>query len=129
VNAPSTKAVPMLDVRGIHKAYEGRGRTVEAIRELTCSVAGGELVREALAAVGLDEVHTADPWQLSGGMQQRVAIAPTVVMEDLAIDLPEERDQLSTRSAPRFAELRAHVHALVQRARQGRPAPQRIPRA
>jgi NitT/TauT family transport system ATP-binding protein len=34
----------MLDVRGIHKVYEGRGRTVEAIRELTFSVAGGELV-------------------------------------------------------------------------------------
>ena len=255
----------MLDVRGIHKVYEGRGRTVEAIRELTFSVAGGELVclvgpsgcgkttllkcvaglltptagevrlqgqvvsapppgmavvfqeygrslfpwmtvrgnlelplkqkrlardrraelvAEALAAVGLHDVDGAYPWQLSGGMQQRMAIAraiayepqvllmdepfaavdaqtraeledllrtvwrrfgvtilfvthdideavylgqrvlvlsssPTVIMEDLAIDLPDERDQLTTRSAPRFAELRAHVYGLVQRAKQG----------
>ena len=28
-----------------------------------------------------------------------------------------------------LAELRAHVYALVQRAEQGRPAPERIPRA
>jgi NitT/TauT family transport system ATP-binding protein len=50
-------------------------------------------------------------------------------MEDLAVDLPEERDQPSTRSAARFAELRADLCALVQRAKQGRPAPERIPRA
>jgi NitT/TauT family transport system ATP-binding protein len=52
-----------------------------------------------------------------------------LVLEDLAVGLPGERDQLSTRSAPRSAEPRAHVDALVQGARQGRPAPERIPRA
>jgi NitT/TauT family transport system ATP-binding protein len=52
-----------------------------------------------------------------------------LVLEDLAVDLPDERGQLSTRSGPRFAELRAHVYALVQRAEQGRPASERIPRA
>jgi NitT/TauT family transport system ATP-binding protein len=53
---------------------------------------------------------------------QRVLVlssSPTVIMEDLPIDLPDERDQLTTRSAPRFAELRAHVYGLVQRAKQG----------
>lgn len=50
-----------------------------------------------------------------------------LVLEDLAVDLPDERGQLGTRSGPRFAELRAH--ALVQRAEQGRPAAERIPRA
>ena len=143
-----------------------------------------DLVREALATVGLDDVHGAFPWQLSGGMQQRVAIAravayephvllmdepfaavdaqtradledlvralwsrldvtvlfvthdideavylgqrvlvlsnsPTVVLEDVAIDLPTARDQLSTRALPRFAELRAHVYGLVQQAKRG----------
>jgi NitT/TauT family transport system ATP-binding protein len=251
----------MLDVRGIKKVYEGKGRTVEAVRDLTFTVNQGELVcivgpsgsgkttllkimsglleptagevliegkkvdgpppgmavvfqeygrslfpwmtvrenvelplkqkklpnarrkelvDESLAAVGLAEAHTAYPWQLSGGMQQRVAIAravayepqvllmdepfaavdaqtradledlirdiwhrfqvttlfvthdideavylgqrvlilsssPTVVREDLAIDLPDERDQLTTRSSPRFAELRAQVYSQIHR--------------
>jgi NitT/TauT family transport system ATP-binding protein len=251
----------MLDVRGIKKVYEGKGRTVEAVRDLTFTVEQGEmvtivgpsgsgkttllkimsglleptagevliegkkvagpppgmavvfqeygrslfpwmtvrqnvelplkqkklpnarrkeLVDESLAAVGLEETHTAYPWQLSGGMQQRVAIAravayepqvllmdepfaavdaqtradledlirdiwhkfkvttlfvthdideavylgqrvlilsssPTVVREDLAVDLPDERDQLNTRSSPRFAELRARVYSQIHR--------------
>jgi len=254
-----------LEVRGLRKVYEGPGRSVEALRELTFSVEpselvcvvgpsgcgkttllrcvagllepsagevllqgvrvagpppdlavvfqeygrslfpwmtvrgnvelplrakrlpGGrraELVDQALAAVGLGDVHGAYPWQLSGGMQQRVAIAravayephvllmdepfaavdaqtraeledlvrsvwrrtgvtivfvthdideavylgqrvlvlsssPTVVQEDLAVDLPAERDQLTTRSDPRFTELRSHVYAQIQQAKRG----------
>ncbi|MEP9382006.1 ABC transporter ATP-binding protein [Nocardioides sp. KR10-350] len=44
---------------------------------------------------------------------------PTVIMEDVTVDLPSERDQLTTRSAPRFAELRAHVYELIQQAKKG----------
>lgn len=260
---------PMLDVRGLKKVYEGGGRTVEAVRDLTFSLAPGELVcivgpsgagkttllrciaglldptagevvlagerviepprgmgvvfqeygrslfpwmtvrqnvelplkekkvpkaerarlvDDALSAVGLEDVHGAHPWQLSGGMQQRVAIAravayepsvllmdepfaavdaqtradledlvralwvrlgvtvlfvthdideavylgqrvlvlstsPTVIMEDVAVDLPAERDQLGTRALPQFSELRGHVYGLIQQAKQGwRPA-------
>ncbi|MGI5229272.1 ABC transporter ATP-binding protein [Actinoallomurus sp. CA-142502] len=57
---------------------------------------------------------------------QRVIVlsnAPTVVLEEVRIDLPDERDQLTTRSGPRFAELRAHVYELIQQAKEGhRPA-------
>ncbi|CAL9391283.1 Aliphatic sulfonates import ATP-binding protein SsuB [Streptomyces sp. enrichment culture] len=256
----------MLDVRGLHKVYEGAGRRTEAVRDLTFSVAAGELVclvgpsgcgkttllkcvggllaatsgevrlagrpvdgpppgmafvfqeygrslfpwlrvgqnvelplkqkrlsrdrrralvTDALASVGLADAAGAYPWQLSGGMQQRVAIAralayepevllmdepfaavdaqtraeledlvrrlwrergitilfvthdideavylgervlvlsasPTVVQEQLKIDLPAERDQLHTRVDPRFAELRTRVYEQVQAAKRGR---------
>jgi len=253
----------VLDVTGLKKTYRGHGRSVEALRDLSFSMADGELVclvgpsgcgkttllkciaglmdpsggevrlggepvtgpppgmavvfqeygrslfpwmpvrenvdlplrnrklgkaerkrrvDEALDAVGLADAHHAYPWQLSGGMQQRVAIAravasepqvllmdepfaavdaqtradledltrdlwhrlgvtilfvthdideavylgqrvlmlssaPTVIREDLPIDLPDGRDQLTTRSSPRFAELRARVYAQIQQAK------------
>ena len=137
-------------------------------------------VSDALAAVGLADAASAYPWQLSGGMQQRVAIAraiayqprvllmdepfaavdaqtradledlllevwrrlgvtllfvthdideaiylgqrvlvlsssPTRVVEDLAVDLPDARDQLATRADPRFTELRARVYGHIQK--------------
>jgi len=51
---------------------------------------------------------------------QRVLIlsnSPTVIRDDLGIDLPDERDQLTTRSSPRFAELRARVYEQIHRAK------------
>ncbi len=53
---------------------------------------------------------------------QRVVVLsgrPTEVLEDIRIDLPAERDQLTTRNAPNFAELRTHVYRLIQKAKQG----------
>jgi NitT/TauT family transport system ATP-binding protein len=147
-----------------------------------------ELVRDALSAVDLASVDGAYPWQLSGGMQQRVAIAravayephvllmdepfaavdaqtraeledlirvlwhrlgvtvlfvthdidesvylgqrvlvmshsPTVIMEDVVINLPNDRTQMETRSMTRFGELRKHIYSQIQLAKQGwRPA-------
>ncbi|WP_019925877.1 ABC transporter ATP-binding protein [Nocardia sp. BMG111209] len=54
---------------------------------------------------------------------QRVVVlsgSPTVVMAEVVVDLPGERDQLTTRSAPRFAELRSRIYTLIQQAKEGR---------
>ncbi|NYF15198.1 NitT/TauT family transport system ATP-binding protein [Microbacterium sp. AK009] len=45
--------------------------------------------------------------------------SPTWVQEDLAIDLPPLRDQITTRAMPRFTELRTHVYEQIQRAKRG----------
>ncbi|WIM98724.1 ABC transporter ATP-binding protein [Actinoplanes oblitus] len=254
----------MLEVKGLRKVYRGGGREVEALRDLTFTVEGGdlvclvgpsgcgkttllrcvsgllaptsgdvrvggkpvtgpppgmavvfqeygrslfpwmsvrdnvelplkqkgvdrarrrELVEGALDAVGLGGTAGAYPWQLSGGMQQRVAIAravayepetllmdepfaavdaqtradledlvralwqrlevtvlfvthdideavylgrrvvmlsssPTVVQDELVVDLPAERDQLHTRADPRFIELRTRVYEQIQLAKK-----------
>jgi len=50
---------------------------------------------------------------------QRVLVlsaSPTVVMEDVAVDLPASRDQLTTRADPRFAALRSKVYRLIRSA-------------
>lgn len=138
-----------------------------------------ERVAQALAEVNLTGFEASYPWQLSGGMQQRVAIArglayqpevllmdepfasvdaqtradledltlkvrrdlgitivlvthdideavylsdrvivmssrPTTVLDDVKIDLPDVRDQVTTKSLPQFAEHRAHVLSLIR---------------
>ena len=57
---------------------------------------------------------------------QRVIVlssSPTVILDDVAINLPDERDQLTTRSSQQFAELRAHVFAQIRRAKHETGAP------
>jgi len=49
---------------------------------------------------------------------QRVIVlsaAPSTVDADLAVDLPDERDQLSTRADPRFTDLRTQVWSRIKR--------------
>jgi len=50
-----------------------------------------------------------------------LSASPTVVQEQLTVDLPAERDQLHTRVDPRFAELRTHVYQQIQAAKRGVP--------
>lgn len=51
---------------------------------------------------------------------QRVVVLtgrPTVVQDDVPVDLPHERDQITTRGMERFTELRGRIYAEIHRAR------------
>jgi NitT/TauT family transport system ATP-binding protein len=48
-----------------------------------------------------------------------LSASPTVVQEQLSVDLPAERDQLHTRADPRFTALRTLVYEQIQAAKQG----------
>jgi len=53
---------------------------------------------------------------------QRVVMlssSPTVVQDEITVDLPAARDQLHTRADPRFTELRTHVYEQIQAAKRG----------
>jgi NitT/TauT family transport system ATP-binding protein len=82
-----------------------------------------DLIRSVWQRLGVTLVFVTHDIDESVYLGQRVIMlssSPTTVAEDLAIDLPAERDQLSTRSDPRFTELRGRVYAQIQKAKQER---------
>lgn len=85
-----------------------------------------DLIRTVWRKLGITVLFVTHDIDESIYLGERVIIlssSPTVIQEDLAIDLPDERDQLNTRSLPRFTELRHHVYEQIQLAKQGhRPA-------
>ncbi|MGW0762365.1 ABC transporter ATP-binding protein [Streptomyces sp. NPDC002814] len=83
-----------------------------------------DLVRRLWRELGVTVLFVTHDIDEAVYLGQRTIIlskSPTVIQEDLRIDLPDERDQLHTRSSPRFAELRAHVYEQIQRAKLGGP--------
>ena len=81
-----------------------------------------DLVRSVWRRLGVTLLFVTHDIDEAVYLGQRVIVlsgAPTVVAEDLAIDLPDERDQLSTRGDARFTELRGHIYGLIQRAKRG----------
>ncbi|AOT02204.1 ABC transporter ATP-binding protein [Arthrobacter sp. U41] len=85
-----------------------------------------DLIRTVWKKLGITVLFVTHDIDESVYLGERVIIlssSPTVVQEDITIDLPEERDQLETRSLPRFTELRHHVYEQIQLAKKGhRPA-------
>jgi NitT/TauT family transport system ATP-binding protein len=85
-----------------------------------------DLIRTVWHKLGVTVLFVTHDIDESVYLGQRVIIlssSPTVVQENLVVDLPDERDQLNTRSLPRFTELRHHVYEQIQLAKQGhRPA-------
>ncbi len=81
-----------------------------------------DLVRELWKRLGVTVLFVTHDIDEAVYLGQRVLVLsnrPTVILEDVAVDLPPERDQLSTRSLPRFAELRTHVYSRIQEAKRG----------
>ncbi|WP_346957677.1 ABC transporter ATP-binding protein [uncultured Arthrobacter sp.] len=85
-----------------------------------------DLIRTVWKKLGVTVLFVTHDIDESVYLGERVIIlssSPTVVQEDIVIDLPAERDQLNTRSLPRFTELRHHVYEQIQLAKKGhRPA-------
>jgi NitT/TauT family transport system ATP-binding protein len=79
-----------------------------------------DLIRSVWQRLGVTLLFVTHDIDEAVYLGQRVIVlsaAPTRVMEDLDINLPAERDQLTTRGDPRFTELRAHVYAQIQKAK------------
>lgn len=85
-----------------------------------------DLIRTVWKRLGVTVLFVTHDIDESVYLGERVIIlssSPTVIQEDITIDLPEDRDQLNTRALPRFTELRHHVYEQIQLAKKGqRPA-------
>jgi NitT/TauT family transport system ATP-binding protein len=82
-----------------------------------------DLIRAVWKKLGvtiLFVTHDIDESVYLGERVIMLSSSPTVIQDDLVIDLPETRDQLTTRSSPRFTELRNHVYEQIQLAKAGR---------
>ena len=79
-----------------------------------------DLIRSVWQRLGvtlLFVTHDIDEAVYLGQRVIMLSAAPTRVAEELAVDLPDARDQLTTRGDPRFTELRGQVYAQIQKAK------------
>ncbi|WP_146338989.1 MULTISPECIES: ABC transporter ATP-binding protein [Nesterenkonia] len=79
-----------------------------------------DLIRKLWMEHGLTILFITHDIDESVYLGQRVLMlssSPTVVQDDIDIDLPRERTQLETRSEQRFTELRHHVYQQIQKAK------------
>lgn len=79
-----------------------------------------DLVRKVWKKFGVTILFVTHDIDESVYLGQRVIVlsnTPTVIQDDLVVDLPDERDQLSTREDARFAQLRHRVYEQIQRAK------------
>ncbi|WP_188805542.1 ABC transporter ATP-binding protein [Citricoccus zhacaiensis] len=81
-----------------------------------------DLVRSVWKKLGLTVLFVTHDIDESVYLGERVIIlssSPTVVQDDVRIDLPFERDQLETRSMKQFVVHRHHVYEQIQLAKRG----------
>ena len=81
-----------------------------------------DLIREIWKRLGVTVLFVTHDIDEAVYLGERVLVlssSPTVVQDDITVDLPAERDQLTTRQDERFTELRARVYAQIQQAKRG----------
>jgi NitT/TauT family transport system ATP-binding protein len=80
-----------------------------------------DLIRSIWRSTGvtiLFVTHDIDEAVYLGGRVVVLSSSPTVVQDDVVVDLPAERDQIETRAHDRFVELRRHVYAEIRTAQR-----------
>ena len=90
-----------------------------------------DLVRSLWARLGVTIVFVTHDIDESVYLGERVIVlsaSPTVVMEDVPIDLGVDRNELVTRADPRFGQLRGRIYALIKDAK-GRAEDGGVPQA
>jgi NitT/TauT family transport system ATP-binding protein len=91
-----------------------------------------DLALNLRAALGISVVvvtHDIDEAVYLGDRVVVLAGKPATVVDDLPIDLGPDRDQITTRALPRFAELRSRVLQKIRASREPRSAPTGQPSA
>jgi len=81
-----------------------------------------DLIRSIWRSTGvtiLFVTHDIDEAVYLGGRVVVLSSSPTVVQDDVIVELPADRDQIETRAQPRFVELRRHVYAEIRTAQRG----------
>lgn len=84
-----------------------------------------DLIRDIWAQLGITVLFVTHDIDEAVYLGQRVLVlsaAPTVVQDDVPVELPAQRDQLGTRTDTRFAELRTRVYTQIQHAKQAASA-------
>jgi NitT/TauT family transport system ATP-binding protein len=77
-------------------------------------------VRDRFGVTVLLVTHDIDDSVYLGDRVVVMSGSPATVREEIAVDLPNPRDQVSTKLLPRFSELRAHVMMLIREERGNR---------
>ncbi|WP_306212562.1 ABC transporter ATP-binding protein [Actinoplanes sp. RD1] len=89
-----------------------------------------DLVRSLWQRLGvtiLFVTHDIDEAVYLGQRVIMLSASPTVIQDELTVDLPEERNQLHTRADPRFTTLRTHVYEQIQAAKiAAQPSPGQV---
>ena len=81
-----------------------------------------DLIRSIWQRTGVTTLFVTHDIDEAVYLGERVVVlssSPTVVQDDVPVDLPPDRDQLTTRALPRFTELRTHVYGEIRTAQQG----------